>query len=65
MSWKDWFSVFGSKRPGSVNVACNRCGKEIVGDALGAQNVERCFALNVLRRRIGKFAFDVGVRLKI
>jgi hypothetical protein len=39
--------------------------KKSLASASGAQNVERCFAMNVLRRRIAKFAFGVGGRLKI
>ena len=38
--------------------------KKSLASASGAQNVERCFAMNVLRR-IAKFAFGVGGRLKI
>jgi hypothetical protein len=34
--------------------------KKSLASALGAQNVDRCFALSALRRRIAKFAFDVG-----
>jgi len=45
MSWKDWFSVFGSKRPGSVNVTCNRCGKKIVGERLRCTKCRTAFCI--------------------
>jgi hypothetical protein len=65
MSWKDWISVFGSKRPGSVNVRAIGVEKESLASASGAQNAELRFVLNVVRRRIWKFVIYVVGRLKI
>ena len=59
MSWKDWFSIFGSSRPGRVNVTCISVEKNSLARVLRAKNVERHFALNVIRRRVVKVAFDV------
>lgn len=39
--------------------------KKSLASALGAQNVERHFALNVTQRRVVRVAFDVVGRLKI
>jgi len=39
--------------------------KNSLAKALGAQNVERLFALSVMRGRIVRFAFNVVGRLKI
>ena len=56
---------FWKQAPGDGKFYAIGVEKKSLASALGAQNVERCFALSVLSRRIAKSAFNVGGRLKI